>query len=61
MFIGHKNQFELCNGILVTVGYVLFSGRKETLDLLFILVIFLVSIYAAHVENNRLIKKDIDM
>ena len=61
MFIGHKNQSELNNGKPVTIGYGLISGRNETKYLLSILIIYLVSIYAAHVEINRRIQNDIDI
>ena len=56
-----EGKFELNNGKTLTVGYGLFSGRKETIYVLSILAIFLLSIYATHVEINRPIKIDIDM
>ena len=59
-----KGKYELNNGKKISVGHGLFSERNErseTVDVLSILGIFLVSIYATHVEINRPIKNDIDV
>ena len=59
-----KGKFEMDNGRKISVGLGLFSGRNErneTVDVLSILGVFLVSIYATLVEINLPIKNDNDM
>ena len=58
-----KGKFEMNSVKKISVGHGLFIGRNErneTVDVLSILGIFLVSIYATLVEINRPIKNDID-
>ena len=56
-----KGKFEINNGKPVTVGYGLFSGSTETIDLLSILIVFLVSVFAGHIEIYRPTINDIEL
>ena len=57
----NQGNFEFRNGNKVSIGYSLFTKRNETIDILCILAIGLVSIYAGHVDINCPFKYDIDM
>ena len=57
----HKGKFELGNENKASIGYGLFTYRNKTIDILCILAIGLVSIYAGSVEINRPNKNETDM
>ena len=57
----NKGKFEIINWNKISIGYGLFFKRNETIDILCILAIGLLSISAGHVEINRPNKNEIDM